>query len=564
MVPYIIGGILVIIVLIVIGLILRKRVYDEVDRHESWKMDIMNRNVSIELQRVKSLNLSGETQEQFESWKSTWDQILTRELPDIEEFLLDAEEAADRFKISTANKNLKQVKQILQNIEDMIEQMFNELDDLLDSEKQSRKEVEEIQPKIKELRHKLIQNRYLYGDAEPKFEMEIQGLQQLLEEYQEAVDLGNYYEAKQLVDQLRENVVTEEERIDEFPVIYKKTKRELPDRIEELLRGIREMKQEGYRIDNLGLESELNNHLRQLSTSVMQLENGDMSEVNDITQSIEDRVADIYNLLEDEAKAKNYIEKHITTVKSNLDDIVNEFQGTNEEVERLQQTYYLEASDLELYANLDKWIHQLEKQLGQIEQDLEGEKQTYVTLQDQLKASRNDLEQLQHSHQEFKEQLQNIRKDEIEARQKVTTLKRDLLHTNKKLQKSNLPGIPSYIWNLLDEATDKSDLVMHKLEEQPLDMGEVSNALQEAETSVNTLIEQSDALIEQAYLVETVIQYANRYRSKYPLLASKLEEAEHKFRDYAYEDALEAAASALEEIEPGALKKLEDFVKVPS
>ncbi|GAA5416362.1 septation ring formation regulator EzrA [Paraliobacillus ryukyuensis] len=564
MVPYIIGGILVIIVLIVIGLILRKRVYDEVDRHESWKMDIMNRNVSIELQRVKSLNLSGETQEQFESWKSTWDQILTRELPDIEEFLLDAEEAADRFKISTANKNLKQVKQILQNIEDMIEQMFNELDDLLDSEKQSRKEVEEIQPKIKELRHKLIQNRYLYGDAEPKFEMEIQGLQQLLEEYQEAVDLGNYYEAKQLVDQLRENVVTEEERIDEFPVIYKKTKRELPDRIEELLRGIREMKQEGYRIDNLGLESELNNHLRQLSTSVMQLENGDMSEVNDITQSIEDRVADIYNLLEDEAKAKNYIEKHITTVKSNLDDIVNEFQGTNEEVERLQQTYYLEASDLELYANLDKWIHQLEKQLGQIEQDLEGEKQTYVTLQDQLKASRNDLEQLQHSHQEFKEQLQNIRKDEIEARQKVTTLKRDLLHTNKKLQKSNLPGVPSYIWNLLDEATDKSDLVMHKLEEQPLDMGEVSNALQEAETSVNTLIEQSDALIEQAYLVETVIQYANRYRSKYPLLASKLEEAEHKFRDYAYEDALEAAASALEEIEPGALKKLEDFVKVPS
>lgn len=562
MVGYIIGGILVLIVIIIIGLILRKKIYDAVDQHESWKMDIMNRNVTGELQRVKSLNLSGETQDKFEAWKSTWDQILTRDLPDIEEYLLDAEEAADRFRISTAKKNLKEVENVLQNIEELIEKMFKELDDLLDSEKQSRKQIEEIQPRIKELRHSLLQNRYLYGEAEPKFEAQILELQQLLERYQEEVELGNYYEAKDLVVQLTDSVDDVAEKLEEFPVIYKKCKTDVPDQITDLLAGINQMKDEGYRIEHLGLEKELNNYLDQLSISVKQLEDLEMDHVYELIQAIEERLTEIYEMLEEEAKAKSYIESHITSVKSTLASAITDFKETNEEVDLLQQTYYLEENDLELYANLDKWIHQLEKQIAQIEMDLESESQTYVTLKDQLKSTKDDLEQLHHSHKEFKEQLQTIRKDEIEAREKVVNLKRQLFDANKKLQNSNLPGVPSYLWNLVDEATDRSDLVIEKLEKQPLDMGEVMHALSEAENTVNTLVNQSDAMIEQAYLVERVIQYANRYRSKYPLLATKLQEAETKFRNYEYEQALDISANALEEIEPGALIRLKEFVDI--
>ncbi|MFB1050824.1 septation ring formation regulator EzrA [Paraliobacillus sp. JSM ZJ581] len=562
MVGYIIGGILILIVVIIIGLILRKRIYDEVDQHESWKMDIMNRNVSGELQRVKSLNLSGETQDKFETWKSTWDQILTRDLPDIEEYLLDAEEAADRFRISIAKKNLAEVENILQNIEELIERMFKELDDLLDSEKQSRKQIEDMQPRIKELRHSLLQNRYLYGKAEPIFEAQIMDLQQLLDRYQEEVGLGNYYEAKDLVTQLTDSVEEVAEKLEEFPLIYKKSKNEIPDQIKDLLAGIEQMKEEGYRIEHLGLEKELNNFLDQLSISVEQLENGDMFQIYELIQAIEERLIEIYELLEKEAKAKSYIETHIASVKSNLTSSINDFNSTNEEVKQLQQTYYLEENDLELYAKLDKWVHQLEKQFAQIEMDLESETQTYVTLKDQLKSSKDDLEQLHHSHQEFKEQLQTIRKDEVESREKVLRLKKELFDTNKKLQSSNLPGTPSHLWNLLDEATDRSDVVIEKLEKQPLDMGEVMHALSEAENTVNALVDQSNALIEQAYLVERVIQYANRYRSKYPLLATKLQEAETKFRNFEYEQALDTAANALEEIEPGALLRLKEFVDI--
>src|SRR5690625_520045 len=129
MVDYLIGFVLLIIILIIIGLILRKFIYDRVDQMEAWKMDIMNRNVSAELQRVKALRLAGETQTKFESWKETWDRIYTRELPDIEEHLFDAEEAADRFKIPSAKKCLELVERSLNQIEGVIADMFKELED---------------------------------------------------------------------------------------------------------------------------------------------------------------------------------------------------------------------------------------------------------------------------------------------------------------------------------------------------------------------------------------------------------------------------------------------------
>src|SRR5690625_7214541 len=93
---YVIGIILVIIVIIIAGLLLRKRLYDSVDYYESWKLDIMNRNVAQELSKVKELNLQGETKNNFEQWKDQWETILNDDLADVEELLYDTEHAADR------------------------------------------------------------------------------------------------------------------------------------------------------------------------------------------------------------------------------------------------------------------------------------------------------------------------------------------------------------------------------------------------------------------------------------------------------------------------------------
>ncbi|SEQ10101.1 septation ring formation regulator [Virgibacillus subterraneus] len=558
---YIIGTILVIIALIIVGLILRKRVYDVVDRLEAWKMDIMNRNIASQLGRIKSLNLSGETQEKFESWKERWEYIVTKELPDIEEYLFDAEEAADRYRFSTAKKTLRKVEQTLQSIEEDIKKMLEELNELMESEESSRKEIEQIQPDIKSLRKKLSQNRYQYGKAEVRFDVEIDELDEQLNQYNDLVGSGDYSEAHQLVEDLKQKLEVLQTQIDAFPTIYKTCKHDLPAQLDELFKGLRDMKEDGYRIEHLGFEKEVHNYQRRLLDCVNTLEKGDTYEASVVIEEVEERIAEMYQLLEKEAIAKNYVETKVPSYQEALDSLEENFLTTKEEVETLKKTYYFEDSDMEKYLSLEKSILKLKNQLEELSNDIESENSTHSELRVKLENGFQQIDDLQQKHDEFKKHIQNLRKDELEAKEKLTDMKNELYRINRRLNKSNIPGVPGFIWNIMEEASEKSARVLNLLDKQPLDITEVQHALSDAKTAVDHVTEQTEMMLDQAFLTEQVIQYANRYRSQYPILAAKLSESERLFRSYEYDLAIEQAAKAVEEIEPGALKRIEEYQK---
>lgn len=554
---YIIGIILAIIVIIIIGLILRKRVYDAVDRHESWKLDIMNRNIAAEIARMKSLNLSGETKEKFEIWKERWEHIVTKELPDVEEFLFDAEEAADRFRFPTANKRIHKIGQLLQAVETDIEKILVELEELLQTEEASRKEIEQLKPLMKELRKKLSQNRYQYDKAEVRFDVELDELEEAMNNYYELVESGSYTEAKDLVDHLNDRLNTLENELNEFPEIYRLCKQDLPSQLDDLYTGLKRMKKEGYRVDHLGFEKEINDYQARLLDFVHALEKVGIEEVKGALPELEERIKEMYQLLEKEAIAKNYLETKMPSYQVALHEFSDHFNQTKQEVEQLRTAYHFEDSDMEKYLTLEKMIDQLKKQLHELEEDWEKNGLAHSTLRIRLEDGFAQLEQLQEDHEQFKKQINNLRKDELNAKEQLAEMRDQIQQTHRKLKKSNIPGVPTYIWNLIENAIEQNEHVFQALGKQPLDIAAVQHALLQAKQSVGEATEQTDLMLEQAYLTEQVIQYANRYRSSNPILAAKLMESERLFRTNEYELALEQAAAAVEEVEPGALKKIE-------
>ncbi|AUJ25978.1 septation ring formation regulator EzrA [Virgibacillus dokdonensis] len=556
---YIIGIILVVIALVITGLILRKRVYDVVDRNEAWKMDIMGRNINAELSRIKILNLSGETQDKFEAWKERWEHIVTKELTDIEEHLFDAEEAADRYRFSKAKKTLVEVEKILQKVEMEIEQIIKEVDELLNSEAESRKEMEYVEPALKDLRKKLSQNRYQYGKAESYFETKLDELFKELASYYELIEEGNYIEAKQLVDNLKLSLDHLQIQLEEFPHVYKMCKQELPSQLDDLLSGIKEMKSEGYRVEHLAFEKEIRNYQQKLTQIVDKLDKGDMANGETLIEEIETRSKEMYQLLEKEAIAKNYVETKLPTYQQTMQEVTATFNDTKQEVEQLQKAYYFEDSDMEKYISLEKLISKLNSQMETVVSDMEEEKSPHTKLRKEIEEALEEIETLKESHKAFKKRIQNLRKDELEAKEMLTEMRNELYSVQRKLKKSNVPGVPTFIWNLIETANDKNQRVVKALENQPLEMAEVQQALNDAKNAVTYCVEQTELMLEQAYLTEQVIQYANRYRSQYPLLAEKLAESERLFRNYEYELALENAAKAIEEVEPGALKRIEAY-----
>lgn len=554
----IIGIILAIIVLIIIGLILRKRIYDSVDRLEAWKLDIMARNVAAELSKIKNLNLSGETQVKFEAWKERWDYIVSKELADIEEHLLEAEDAADHFRISKAKKVLKETEEILHSIEGSIETILNELNDLLESEKTSRLEVELVEPAIKDLRRQISQNRYQYAKSDRYFDERLDKMEADLKKYYEESASGNYMEAKEIVSTLKEEITELEEKIHAFPAVYKKAKHELTSQLDQLVSGIKEMKAEGYFIEHLDFEKEIRTYQKRITDVMVMLEEGHLAEGSQILDEMNERITEMYDLLEQEALAKSFLEQHLPSYKEAVTTLHTSFTETKAEVEELKKAYYLEDEELEKFLAVDKKAQKLRDELNDVLENLETNGLAHSELRSRVEASLEQIDELKEKHEAFRENIQTLRKDELLAKDKLAEMREQLLAIHRRLRKSNIPGVPTFIWTSLEQTQSKNNKVLDALGQHPLDTGAVQRALLEAESAIEQTSEQIDVMLDQAYLTERVIQYANRYRSKNPILAAELAEAERLFRSYEYELSLEKAAKAIEQVEPGALKRIED------
>ena len=555
---YIIGIILIIIVLLIIGLIYRKRIYDMVDQVETKKNNLTERDVASELGRIKVLNLSGETQKHFEKWKEDWDQIVTVKLPRVEELLIEAEEFADKFKFRKAKEKLQKATEIIEGADQDADTILAELNALLESEKTSRDEVEQIEPAIKDARKMLSQNRYQYGKADETFDEALNELEERLSAYYELTDEGNYMEGKQLVMEIKEDVESTIKTIDEYPSTYKLCKYELPTQLDQLNSGIKEMIEGGYHVGHLGYDEEIQSYKEKLDEMLKHMDQGLLSSVQPVLNNMEERIKEIYDLLEKEAVAKNYLETKLPMFETAIHDLDHAFTSTKLEVEQLQKTYYIEDQDMESYLSIENKIANKKEQLIELEEQMTDKNRSHSELRDELEKEFLAVEELDENHKLFRKRLHTMRKDELEAKEKLEEMRKELFELRRRLKKSNIPGIPSFIRNSLEEVSTRNEAVLEELKQQPLEMKNVQEALNHAKLKLDQAAEQTNLVLEQAYLTEQVIQYANRYRSGNPELAAKLEEAERQFRAYQYELALEIAVKAIEEVDPEALKRIEE------
>lgn len=556
---YFIGGIIAIIIIVAIGLYLRKRLYDSVDYYEQWKLDIMNRDVAAEIARVKALNLEGETKEQFENWRESWDNILTKDLANVEELLYDAEKAADRYNFPNAKKITSKMDTILTDIEEQIDVILTELQQLIDTEESNRAEIESIEPRIEEVKSHLAKHHHQYEQAQERFDAVIKDLQEQTAAYHEQIKEGNYGQGSEIIQHLRQQIDQLEEEAEDYPVLHHKCSKELPQQLHELTQGLTEMQEQGYILSDLQIEEEIAQYEGRLSDLLRELEREGVANVRNSVFEMEERITEIYDLLEAEVMARKYVEKEVAVCEKRVKQLMDDFSATEQEVEDLKQAYYLEEADEEQFSRLVYQVDQLNHDTGKFLDKAAANTMAYSKLKQGLEALFHEQQALQEDHEDFKAKLQNLRQEEMDARDAVQALQEGIAKMNRKIRSSNIPQVPAYIWELADEAKHKNDLVLEALAEQPLDMVHVQQLLEDAKAAMDQANERADAMLDQAYLTEHVIQYANRYRSSYQELAVALAESENLFRKAEYELALEIAARALEAVEPGALKKVEKY-----
>lgn len=349
--------------------------------------------------------------------------------------------------------------------------------------------------------------------------------------------------------------------MDAIPQLLIDCQSTLPDQIAELREGFREMVDQGYPLDHIPLHKETERLLQEVEGYIDLIEKTEIIEVQASVQEVKENIDVLYDLLEREAHAKAFNLKSEGPTGSMLESALQECETLKEETKLVQQTYHLKEQELELSRQLEKRLADLSNRYQVIKFKIEQNETAHSLLSDELQEMKDEIETIQLEQAAYKEKLQMLRKDEMAAREQIIDIKKRMMESIRLVSKSNIPGLPDDYQYLLADTKESIQNVNLQLEQKPLDMQAVQQYLEVAVLTVDKLIQTTHELIECVMLAERVIQYGNRYKSSYSSVANGLINAELEFRTFNYQEALEQAAAAIEQVEPGALKKIESILK---
>lgn len=550
----------IVITLMIVALTIRNRLYKRLDELEAWRMQLMSKPVTDELSKLKALNMTGQTEELFEKWRTDWDELVTTILPKVTDSVYDIDEAINKYHFLNAKARIADLEGVLKEAESKVESILNEVNDLIGSEEQNNSDIEHLNQEYLEQRKLLLTHRHLYSIAESQIEIKLDEIKKQVQLFNETTEQGNYLEARELVKAIGDQVNTLKAQMQIIPDLFIESSTTIPSQIHNLSEGLKQMKSDGYALDYETLENETIDCVKICIECVELIKILQITEANEKLENVKDRIDAIYDLLEQEVESKYVVEKEIWEAQEEIHRIREANFNTKEETQLVQQIYELNEEDTLTQKQVEKQVSIITKrfellQIRVAEQDL-----AFSVIREELNLLKKQMEDVKESHALYVDSLKALRKDELQARDQLIDMKRLMLEVKRLVQISNLPGMPATSLMQIQSAQENMQNVYLELEKKPLKMGKVSILLEKASTSVNECYNDTKFMIEQGYFVEKVIQYGNRYRSKNVQIAAAMDKSEQLFREFQYNEALEQAAATIEKIEPGAINKLQEIL----
>lgn len=561
MMKYIIIAVIILIAVIIVGFMFRKKHNAEIERLEQLKLQIQNKPILEELTKVKQLNMNGQTEEMFERWRAVWTEIMDLHIPKIDASLFDAEDAIDRFNFGKASSIEHDIEVRIEKVDQQMNEILLELSDLIGSEEKNRSEMDLMKDQYRQARKTLLAHQHSYGAAAGPLEKKLESFTPLFSEYDKLTEEGNYLEARETVMGLSGEGEYVFSLIDNIPPLLADVQSKIPASIQELRSGQREMESQSYYLNHLELTGQLDAMEQELAIMKQEIAELKIAETTMKAEAMKDRIDSFYELLEKEVAAKHFVDQYKVATGRQLDTVSSETRDTYDECAVVQQSYKISESDAAIpRACLDK-LEELQRRFDLLQSRTEEEQAAYSSLEEELVNIRKELADVDIAQSGLAGSLKNLRIDENEARKKLEHLKRQLQETDRMLHKANTPGIPEEMDVRLEEAEEHLFVAMQGLQEVPLNMKLVDSYLTKAEKCIDEVEEKAKEMVENVLLVERIIQYGNRYRKTNPQMNAKLMEAEESFRQLRYSKALEEAATAVENFEPGSMKRIEVLVK---
>ncbi|WP_270780457.1 septation ring formation regulator EzrA [Enterococcus faecalis] len=547
-------------VLYLIGYFMRKKNQEQLDELEVRKEALFDLPVFEEIDDIKKMHLVGQSQNSFREWNQRWVELSTRSFAELESQIYEVENQNEIFRFMKAKKAVVEANETMTEMEAEVEVIRNGLKELRESEERNSLEVQKALDVYEELSKSLKDDKASFGPAYSEIQKQLRNVEIEFTQFVTLNTSGDPIEAREVLEDAERHTYELEDLMKRIPPMYEELNETFPDQLKEIEEGYNQLLADDYVFPEQNFAEEIQHAKKRVENSMADLEKTEIAAVEVANRDTATAIDALYEVMEREIEAKKYV----VTNQKIIDDYISHSLKNNRqlmiELDHVSQSYTLNNNELGRSRGFQTEIEEIIRRQKDLEPRMKEHTVPYSEIQAFYKECYKILDDIENQQLEIDASLKELRKGEKVVQEKVDEYEFRLRSIKRYVEKQRLPGLSADYLEFFYVATDRIEDLSRALNKMRINMDEINRLCDLCEDDLELLDKKTKDLVNAAALTEQMMQYANRYRHTHENIRAALDKSMYLFStEFRYQDALDEIGTALEAVEPGAFKRIEDF-----
>ena len=530
-----------------------KKIIDNLDYQ---KNELDTSPVGPELAKIQNYVNNEKLEVMYNNWKERLDDIKETKIPKITDMLIEAEYLLSKKDYKSTMYKIAKLEMEIYKVRTTSEFLLDEIKEVTYSEERNRGSITKQKAHYRELYLKFKETESEYGEYKEAVENEFKTIAKRFEDFETLMERKELTEVPTILNIINDLLKHMEVVIDELPSIVLIGQNILPKKIEEISNIYNKMNSEGYPLDYLNIEYNIEEAKKKISdilnrAKVLNLEDS-LFDLKVLTEYFEKLFTDF----EKEKVIKVDYEDANKTLKNKLDKTNTLVEEIFKQLDYLKKMYSLSEEDIQNFNEVKKEVDELNDDYNTLISHTNNQNFAYSKLTDSIDELFVRLSKTESKLDNSLNVLGNMHDDEMRARQQLTEVRDLLKEAQNQIRTYNLPVIPNQYYVELREAKEAMGEIVKELEKKPITIDVLNTRVDTARDLALKLSGKTKEMMQMAKFAEMAIVYGNRYRSKEKDLDRNLNYSESLFYKGEYKKSLELTINSLNKIEPGIYEKL--------
>ena len=553
--------VIVIIVIVILNLLQNKRnkKYKTIlDKLEVEKNVIDSTPISSEISKIKTFLKNDKLDANLSNWEDRFKDIRSNQIPKITDMILEADYSLKQQDYKSTVFKIARLEMEIYKVRTNTEILLDEIKEITSSEERNRAIIIKFKALYRELYDRFDKNKVEYGEVANSIMLQFENISKRFEAFEITMENNEYTEVTKIIKSIDEMLKHMQIVIEEVPSIVLMATNIIPKKIEEITTTYKEMVDEGYPLDYLNVDYNVEEANKKLSdimdrTKVLNLEDN-LFELKVLL----DYFDSLFNDFEKEkADRKIYdeLDEAFTNKKTKITDLVNDIFS---QMDDIKNVYNLSNNDVELLNEVKNELNSLNDDYNILKDHTGNNTFAYSKLIKEIEGLSLRLNNIEERLDNSLDALGSMKEDELRARQQLEEIRSILKDSKSKMREYNFPVVPQYYYTQLSEASSAIKDIVDELEKKPITISVLNTRVDTARDLVLKLYGATKELLKTAMFAEMAIVYGNRYRVVEDT-NKNLTYSEILFYKGEYQKSLEMTINCLNKIEPGIYNKLLKF-----